>query len=190
MAAVAALLLGGCSLGGDDSDPPPPRPPETTDKPAKLPPGWGTYRNRLAGFTIGIPPLWSVEPSGASSVLTSPDKQVAISVSADRTDEALGVPLERFAAGTAQSLSGFKDLKARPPKPYRAHYPAEAVRATGVLEKNGVHQRLALVILRRENIAAYPVLAAANTGRRTPFARQIDPIIRSLRGRPVEAAGG
>ncbi len=179
-----AALLPGCDLSSEDKAAPRPRPAEKVDKPAELPAGWRTEINRSAGFTVGVPPGWRLRPSGTSTVLTSPDRQVAISVSADRTDEALTVPLDRFAAGTAKSLSGFSKLKVGKPGDYKAHYPASRVSATGKLKKSGVRQRLGLVILRRPNLAAFPVLAATNVGG-SPFTRQIDQIVRSLRGRPV-----
>jgi hypothetical protein len=188
LAVLGAALLGGCGTGSD-APAPPPRPPEGVDKPAKLQRGWKTDINRVAGFTIGVPPLWTAAQNGTSTLLESPDTQVAISVSADRTDEALGIPLERFTLGAVESLSGFDGLKPGKAAEYAAHYPAVAVRAIGRRKGSGILQKLLLVIQRREGLAVYPALAATNAGKPSPFVQQIDPIIRSLRGRPVEATG-
>jgi hypothetical protein len=136
-----------------------------------------------------VSPAWTTETSGSSTLLRSPDQVVAISVSADRTDEALATPLERYASAAAENLDGFTGLRVLSTGPYDAHYPAAVARARGTLTSSGVKQRLSLVVLRREGVAAYPVLATRNAGVRSPFARQIDPIVRSLRGRPVEGSG-
>jgi hypothetical protein len=186
-AALTAASLAGCGGGGDTS--PPPRPAETIDPPAKLPAHWQTEVNPVAGFSIGVPPAWTSVQSDSSTLLRSPDHVVAISASADRTDEALATPLERYAAGAAENLNGFRGLRLLGTRPYDAQYPAAVARAAGTLTSTGVKQRLSLYVLRREAVAAYPVLATRNAGVRSPFAHQIDPIVHSLRGRPVEGAG-
>ncbi len=189
LAVLLGLLLSGCGGGGDDGPEPVERPVEKADPPAKLPPGWRTLTNTAGGFTIGVPPGWTTKLRGTTTVLGSPDKLVAISATADRTDEALRAPLERFALGAAEALSGFENLKVEDSAQFKHRYQAVAVGATGTLAESGVKQKLLLVILRRDNLATYPVLAATNVGRRSPFASQIPGIVRSLRGRPVEVPG-
>jgi hypothetical protein len=122
-------------------------------------------------------------------LLTSPDKVVAISATADRTDEALTAPLSSYAADSLENLDGFTDLKPTGTRPYPAQYPAAIATADGKLESSGVAQRLTLVVLRREGIAAYPVLATRNAGVSSPFVKQVNAVIHSLRGRPVEGSG-
>jgi hypothetical protein len=186
LAAALALLLAGCAGCGGGTEPPPPRPVETPDRPAKLPPGWRTELDRVAGFSIGVPPAWTSKPKGISLVLASPDRQVAVSVVADRTDEALELPPDRNALDTANGLGGFEDLEvAGAARAYRDRYEGAAVTAHGTLTSSGVPQKLLVVVLRRGDLAVYSILAARRAEGRTPFARQIDSIIRSLRGRPV-----
>jgi hypothetical protein len=188
--AIGITLLAGCGGGAGGSDTSTTtRPAETTDPPAKPPKGWQTYINPVAGFSVSVPPAWTVEPSGGSSLLRSPDKVVAISITADRTDEALKAPLESYAADTLKNLSGFTGLKPTGVRPYKAQYPAAIATADGKLTSSGVKQRLTLVVLRREGIAAYPVLASRNAGVGSPFVKQINAVIHSLRGRPVEGSG-
>ena len=182
--AIAITVLAGCGGGGGGSDTSTmPRPAESTDPPAKPPKGWQTYISPVAGFSVSVPPAWTVEPSGGSSLLRSPDKVVAISITADRTDEALNAPLESYAADTLKNLSGFTGLTPTGVRPYKAQYPAAIATADGTLASSGVKQRLTLVVLRRE------VLASRNAGVNSPFVKQIDAVIHSLRGRPVEGSG-
>ncbi len=179
-------MLAGCGDdgGGNTSTP---RAAETADPPAKLPAGWLTEVNRPAGFTVGVPPLWSANLDGGTTVLTSPDKLIAISISADRTGEALEAPLDGFATATAEGLGGFEGLKVGSPRSFKgAAYPGVEVTGRGRQSESKVPQRIQLVILRREGIASYPVLAAINTRKGSPFDEQVDRIVRSLRGRPVE----
>jgi hypothetical protein len=188
--AVTVTALAGCGASsGDSGSSTTPHPAETTDPPAKPPNGWQTYISPVAGFSISVPPAWAAEPSGGSSLLRSPDKVVAISITADRTDEALNASLESYAADTLKNLSGFTGLKPTGVRAYKAQYPAAIATADGKLSSSGVEQRLTLVVLRREGIAAYPVLASRNAGVSSPFVKQIDAVIHSLRGRPVEGSG-
>jgi hypothetical protein len=189
--AIAMAALAGCGGSGSDSgsSTTTTHPAETTDPPAKPPKGWQKYISPVAGFAVSVPPAWTLEPSGASTLLRSPDKVVAISISADRTGEALDAPLESYAADTLKNLSGFKGLKPTGVRPYKAQYPAAIATADGKLASSGVAQRLTLVVLRREGIAAYPLLATRNAGVSSPFVKQVDAVIHSLRGRPVEGSG-
>jgi hypothetical protein len=188
--AVGITVLAGCGGGdGGSGSPATPRPAETTEPPAKPPRGWQKYISPVAGFSVSVPPAWTVAPSGGSTLLRSPDKVVAISITADRTDEALNTPLESYATETLKNLDGFTGLTPTGVRPYKAQYPAAIATADGKLASSGVKQRLTLVVLRREGIAAYPVLASRNAGVRSPFVKQIDAVIHSLRGRPVEGSG-
>ncbi len=182
-------LLSGCGDDGGPSTTAATRQAETIDPPAKPPKRWQSYINPTAGFSISVPPAWTVATNGATTLLGSPDKVVAVSITADRTDEALDAPLEQYAADALENLDGFTDLKPTGTRPYEAQYPAAIATGDGKLETSGVAQRLTLVVLRREGIAAYPVLASRNAGVRSPFVEQVDAIIHSLRGRPVEGAG-
>src|SRR5688572_20394655 len=87
LAALCVLAFGAC--GEDDEPAPPQRPRETVDKLPELPPDWKPYVNRQVGFAIGRPPGWRAEHRGGSTLLRSPDRLVAVSISADRTLEAV-----------------------------------------------------------------------------------------------------
>jgi hypothetical protein len=179
---VALAGLSGC--GSEDSEPPE-RPPETVDKLPKLPNGWHEYVNHRAGFAIGRPPGWRAERMGSATLLRSPDQLVAVSISADRTTEAIEFPLAEYARSAARALPRFKRLKVRTPRRFKAHYKAQAVSATGKA-KDGLRQRLLFVAMRREQLVTYAVLIARNVEKDSGFYnREAVRMLRTLRGRPI-----
>ena len=180
LASVAAFAAG-C---GDDDPAPSPRPAETVDKLPKLPPGWKPYVNHRAGFAIGRAPGWRPRRRGTTTLLTSPDRLVAVSISADRTSEAIEFPLDDYAEQATEALR-FGHIDAGRPHRFAARYDGEAVDATG-RSRSGLRQRLTFIALRRDHVATYAVLVARNAERDTRYYEQEAlRMIRTLRGRPV-----
>jgi hypothetical protein len=180
---TGALLLAGCDLG--EKDEPPPAPVEAADPPPKLPRSWSRHVDRKLGFAIGLPPHWSAKDRRRSSLLRSPDRLVAVSVSADRTEGGLAVPVEEFAERVAKALPDLKQLKADRARPFRARYDAAAVTAKAKA-KSGVPQRLLVVVERRDDFATYTAVVAANAKHGGHAHRdEVLRMLRSLRGRPV-----
>jgi hypothetical protein len=187
---AAGLLVAGCGGDGDDSAP---QRRETGQPLPKLPKGWRHYVNHRAGFAIGVPRGWKTSLVKTSTLLRSPDHLVAVSISADRTEESLSTPLRRYAVDTANALDDlrpsdepplYKDVKTRHPHKLDGRYEAEAVPARGRAAKGGLPQRLLLVALRRDHLVTYPVLVAANARRGSPFRGQVPRMLRTLRGQP------
>lgn len=186
-AVAFVVLVGLVGAGGCGSDEPEPTPPstETVDELPKLAEGWKPYVNHRAGFAIGRPPGWRAEERGAATLLRSPDQLVAVSISADRTTDAIEFPLDEYALGAAEALTGFEDLEVEKPRPFEARYDAEAVAATGET-KGGVRQRLEFIAMRRGSLATYAVLIARNAEEESGFyAHEALRIVRTLRGRPI-----
>ena len=168
---------------------------ETADAPAELPEGWSEEINEAAGFSIGVPPSWTIRDSegGQGSIITSPDQLIVVTVTADRTQGALQLPLEEFATRTAEAFGGealgeegFTDLKVTRAVPFKDTYDAVAVRAIGTSKQSGERERLFVVVVRREGQAAYVVVSRENAEQESSLASRDDvkEIIRSLRGRP------
>ena len=187
--ALAATAIAGCGGGGAPTTPATPR--ETVDKPAPLRPGWRLLVNRSDGFSIALPPGWRDFARVPGSLIRSPDHLVAISITADRTDDALTQPLRSFAADTIASLTGFSGLRPGKPHPFAARYDAVEARATGRATASGVKQDLRLVLMRRDHLAAYPILIARNAKLdRGAYRPEIAAMLRSFRGRPTEVVSG
>jgi hypothetical protein len=184
---VLAVALAGCDVG--EKDEPPPAPVEKADPLPKLPDGWSRHANRKLGFAIGVPPHWSVNDRRRSSLFRSADRLVAVSVSADRTEGGLAVPIDEFAERVTKALPDLRDLKAMRPRAFRARYDAAAVTATAK-SKGGVPQRLLVVVERREPFATYTAVVAANAKQGAGAHRdEVLRMLRSLRGRRANQRG-
>jgi hypothetical protein len=187
ISAIVALvgLIGLAGCGDDEPAPAPEHRKETVEKLPKLPPGWHRFVNRRAGFAIGRAPGWRAKRDGATTLLRSPDRLVAISISADRTGEAIEFPLGDYAREAAKALPGFHHLDVRRPHRVKAHYNSQGVEAKG-RSKGGVRQNLLFIAMRRDHLATYAVLIASNADRKTGFyENEALRIVRTLRGRPA-----
>jgi hypothetical protein len=181
--AGACFAVAAC---GDDETAPAERPREKADELPKLPEGWKPYVDRRLGLGIGRAPGWLARTRGRSVLLRSPDRLVAISISADRTVEAVEFPLNDFVVDAAEALPGYRRLKVARPRPFAAKYPARSVRATGI--EDGVRQRMLFVALRRKGVVTYPVLVARNDEKRSGYYYDEGlRMVRTLRGRPPKA---
>lgn len=190
LAALAALTLAACGGGDDGAEPEPePRPVEVAHKLPKLKRGWEPHLNRRAGIAIGEPPGWTTRDRGTTTVLRSPDKLIAITITADRTDDALDIPLEQFAARTFAALPGFEgELQPSEPRRFKARYPAAQVQGRGTAADTGVRQRLRVVVMRRKGIVTVVAVIAENARRADKvFSRNAVEAVQTIRTRPVGA---
>jgi hypothetical protein len=190
-AACAALAFAPALSGCGERDEPEPAatPVETSDPLPDLPRRWSRHVNSRAGFAVGLPPGWSARDRRRSSLLRSPDRLAAVTISADRTSSGLALPLDEFATRVADALKGFRRLKTESPRPFDARYDAVAVAGTGEA-KGGLRQRLLVVVERRAGLATYTAVVATNAKRAAGRHRdEIRRILRSVRGRPVKRPG-
>jgi hypothetical protein len=191
LACLVAACSTGCGGGGDDPTTTT-RGPETSDPPADLPRRWNTEVNRAAGFSIGVPPGWFERRGGGlATLIYSPDRRVAVSISADRTDESLDQPLDVLVRAIATSLRGqsFEWVRAGKTKPLPHRYEAVTLSATA-RSRRGVSERLQVIGVRRDGLADYTLLVARRaTVPRRLYRLDVERMIRSLRGRPVSATG-
>lgn len=183
---AAAALLAGCGEEAGD-DPTGARPTESADELPELPRGWETHRNAAGGFALGRPPGWSAADRGPVTRLASPDELVAMTITADRTDEALELEPGEFATATLAALPGYREpLEPGEAAPFDHRYRAARASATGVAERSGVRQRVVVVALRRGELATVTAVIAANAERPTGGAvRDALRALRTLRTRPV-----
>ena len=186
--ALACMPLALAACDDDDEPAPPARPRETVDRLPPLPAGWKPLVDGRVGFAIGRAPGWRAERRGQTVLLRSPDELVAVSISADRTLEAVEFPLGESVERAANAVPGYRRLEVGRPRPFRDEYPAQAVGASGVRE--GVRQRMLFIALRRRDVATYPVLVARNAEMKSGYYYdEALRMVRTLRGRPPETAG-
>lgn len=184
---LAAALLGAC--GSDDPEPAPRagRTVETAHELPKLPRGWTPYANAAAGFALGRPPGWAVQGEGIVARLTAPDELVAMTLSADRTSEALALEPGDYATQTLAALEGYeRPLEPSAARPFPHRYEAAQTHASGVAAGSGVRQDVRVVVIRRAGLATVTAVMAANA-KRAPAAEVADALqaLRTLRTRPV-----
>jgi hypothetical protein len=204
VAALSSLALAAC--GGDDSSSEQPDEPETEPKAERpeevkgLDQGWEVERNTAQGFSIGAPPGWrkagdclggGLAP-GSVTILCSPDKLVTLSIQADRTDEALELDPGEFATRTMTGLADSYDgLESGKPKPFKAHYEGAVVAGEGKAVGSGVDQDVQVVVLRRDGVANFTAVIAANADKPTgPAVKLAEEALETLRSQPVGAPRG
>jgi hypothetical protein len=182
-ATLLALLAPGCGGGGDAPDAS--APAETIDKPAPPLRAGAVLINTDGGYSVGAPHGWIPEQQGGVTVLTSPDRVVTVAVTSDRTDEALAADPAAIARTAIQSLPGFAGIHVAAAAPFKAHYPAVEVTGTARRVADKLDQAFRSFVLVRAKLAVFTVLASRVAKSHSPFATQVDAIVRSLRGRPV-----
>jgi hypothetical protein len=182
---VAALLAGFAAAGCGEEDeftgsPNPAK--ERTDPPAKPPPGWRTFKNPRAGFTLSIPPGWPARARGSATLIRSDDRLVAVTVAADRSEAARTAPPRRYAQRTFRALPGFRNLKLDTlHKVGGSPYASAQVDGAGTLRKRRQRQRITVAAFQRPRRVTYTVVAfSAPAG---GAAGEVDLLLASLRAR-------
>jgi hypothetical protein len=187
-AAVAlALALAAC---GSDDEPAPPtveRQTETAQELPKLPRGYERYISRVNGLGFGRPPGWKATERGTATLLTAPDKLVVMSLSVDRTDEALAGDPRTLAVDTFQALEGYEgELDPSEPRRFKHRYDAFQAEGRGVAASSEVPQALRVIVLEREGVAVVTAVLAENAKEKAAFeVRQALDTVRTVRTRPV-----
>ena len=184
---IMALVLVAC---GSDDEPQAvdvEHRPETAQGLPKLPRGFEPETSRVNGLAFGRPPGWSMGTDGVATQLTAPDQLVVMSLTADRSDEALAGDPATLAARTFASLEGYEgELDPSEPRRFKHRYDASEVRGEGVSASTGLPQRLRVVVLEREGVAVVTAVIAENANERAPAeVEQALDTLRTLRTRPV-----
>jgi hypothetical protein len=169
---------------------PPPPERETRDPLPDRPREWKSYVNERGGYALLLPRGWKAESDGARTLVRSFDRLVALSIVPDRATDSLATPIEDYATNTADGLRGFEDgFESKGTRPLDHRYEAVEVYGTGT-SRDGVDQRVSVIVLRREQLATITVVLAANA---KPAARESVRIARrvvgTIRTRPPRGGG-
>jgi hypothetical protein len=187
--AVIALALALAACGSDDEPQAPEvqREVETVEDLPKLPRGYERHISRTNGLALGRPPGWKANEKGVATFLTAPDELVVMSLSADRSDEAISTDPGTLAAQTFSALRGYEgELDPSDPAPFKHRYDASRVEGRGVSADTGVRQNLSVIVLVREGSTAVTAVVAENAEEKAPAeVRQALESLRTLRTRPV-----
>lgn len=185
---LVALAIAGILAIGSDEDPVPEiaPPPETADPVPPLPPGWVKTANAAGGFALGVPPGWSARSSGATTTLRSPGSAAVVRVTADRSESAVGSDIGEYATLLLEKLGARPSAAARTGAATGLEAGAgyEIASATGEEPGSGPRERLTAVVVRRPELAAFPLVVASAPAVKSA---ELDPIVAelvaSLRGR-------
>jgi hypothetical protein len=183
-ALVAAVAATGC--GEDEKFAGSPDPAtERSDRPAAPPPGWRTLANRRAGFTVSIPGDWPARTRGSATLIRSPDRLVAVTVAADRSEPGRTTPSRSYARRTFRALPGFRRLRAgRVRRVASSRYPSARVDGGGTLAGRGQRQRITVAAFRRARRVTYTVVAfSAVVDGAAPHGATLTLLLGSLRAR-------
>jgi hypothetical protein len=188
---VLAVLVAGCGSSGTSTTLA--TRPETPQPLPKLPPGWKADTNRSIGYAIGLPPGWKArDVHGQVTLIRSPDHLVSVRLTADRTPEALGVPVKSFAAQALASLPGYKDQPVERPRRVAAlSGPLEVAEANAdvVASVTGINTGLRVLVLRRPRVVNYTAVVAANAEQAPAWEGALAlHMLKTLRDRPVTNA--
>jgi hypothetical protein len=197
-AVAAALIALGIAACGEREEPEVTTttpPVERAERVPKLPQRWKVEKNRKQGFALGVPPGWHAgrkpchvrDVSPEATVVCSPDRLLTLTITADRTDEALELSTHNFAvrvmAGISENYQ--KPLDAGKPKPFSAHYDGAKVSATGRAAK-GVREDVSVIVLRREGLVTISAVIAAHASKATAKHKKFaERTLRTLRTKPV-----
>jgi hypothetical protein len=187
VAGAALIALPGC---GTEVEPPEPRVAETVHRVPDLPAGWRAHVNTAGGYAFGLPRGWRASDHGARTEVRSYDRLVAITINADRTDEAIALDPAEFAAAALAAAPGYEEpLAPGPPREFEHRYEGSQVTAGGTAKATGLKLDVSEIALRRDETAVLTALIAANARPQARGSRRLaERVIGTLRSRPVEGA--
>jgi len=184
VAPIALAAAVGCGEEEEFAGSPDPA-SERNDPPAKPPPGWRTFANRRAGFTLSVPPGWPARARKSATLIRSSDRLLAVTVAADRSEAGRTTGPRQYAQRAFRALPGFENLKPRAARRVaRSPYPSERVDGSGTFTDRRQRQGITVAAFRRPNRVTYTVVAfSASVGRAPAHAGELAQLLASLRAR-------
>ena len=178
------MTLAGCG-GSDEPRVLPPDPTaEQSDRPVEPPRGWRTVANSTAGFTIAVPREWRARTRRGATLLRSPDRLMAVSLAADRSEAGREVAAGEYARRTLAAVPGFQPRlrPRRAPGVEGSPYPNGAAVAAGTLRRTRVAQQVSAFVFQRRGRVSHVAIAFRSADRRSrPHTRTLVRMLRTLR---------
>jgi hypothetical protein len=180
----AAAVAGGCGDEDKHSGSPDPA-TERSDPPAEPPPGWRTFANRRAGFSVSVPLDWAARRRGSATLIRSGDRLLAVTIAADRSEPGRTTKPAVYARRAFRALPNFRRLRAtRTRRVAGSPYPSARVDGRGTLAGRRQRQRITVAAFRRQRRATYTVVAfSAEVDGAATHAASLRLLLRSLRAR-------
>ena len=180
----AAAFAAGCGDEDERAGSPDPA-TERSDPPAKPPPGWRTFANRKAGFTVSVPLDWSARRRGSATLIRSADRLLAVTIAADRSEPGRRTKPAVYARKAFRALPNFRRLRrARTRRVVGSPYPSARVDGRGTLAGRKQRQRITVAAFRRPRRATYTVVAfSAELDGAATHAASLRVLLRCLRAR-------
>ncbi len=184
---VIALALGACGSEARPASDPTPRPVETSDRLPRLAPGWRPFVNPFGGYAFGLPPGWEARRRGTATSVSYFDRLAQLSISADRTRDAVELPLADFASRVIAARTGYEEaLEPGEPRRLEHRYPAVVVAAEGEATSGGVRQTVEVIVLRRPKLVTLTIVIAVSAiPEAERSARIAERIVKTMRTRPT-----
>ena len=138
-----------------------------------------------SGSRSGRPPGWRAEHRGASTLLRSPDHLVAVSISADRTLEAVEFPLDDYVERGGRGAAALQEAEGRDARGRSATStrPRPSARRGS---RTACASEMLFIALRRRGVVTYPLLVARNAEKKSGYYYdEALRMVRTLRGRPL-----
>lgn len=164
---VALAIAGIFAIGsGEDTAREIAPPPETADPLPPLPRGWDEIANAAGGFALGVPPGWSAKSAARTTTLRSPGSAAVVRVTADRSPGAIHSDIEEYAAQLLQKLGAEPTGTARSGAATGLEAGAgyEVASASGTKAEGEGRERLRAIVVRRPELAAFPLVSRARPG--------------------------
>ena len=153
---------------------------QPADRPAPPPPGWRTVTNPKAAFSVAAPRSWRVSQRPRATLISSPDRTVAVTVVGDRSPAGRETDADTYARQTLTELPGFEGSVDAEPKPVGGSpYSSAQVQGRGKLPRSRALQRITVAAFHRPKRVTYAVVAFRQ--REAPIAT-VERVLASVRG--------
>jgi hypothetical protein len=145
----------------------------------------------VAGFTVAVPDRWTARTRRAATLVSSPERLVAVTIAADRGPQGRSTPPGDYAEQTLSSLPGFEGSVSASPRRVRGSpYRSARVDGAGTVGRTRRPQRITVAVFMRPGVVTYAVVAFRNaTATSGTDEVTLTRMLPTLRGQPPQRSG-